>query len=448
MARKPKKVKRIGIYGGAFNMPHYGHLICAEWVRQEFDLDVVLFATSGNAPNKPSLKDPEARHEMVVAAVAENEHFDATRVDLEHGGPGYTLLTVEAIREQYGEDAELFYLTSSEYLDPENRWFLPTWEGAKELFKLCTFLVFPRERTEIAKVEAWAKQISQMNRSARFKVLYVPSPELSSTLIRNLVKAGRSIRYLTPLAVQLMIAKKGLYTDPDSAAPTPSSSCTCQRPKQVKSLGIYGGRFDPINYRNLLCAEWARQEYALDRVLFVSSAHPTNGTSVFASAEDRHEMVVAAVSDNPHFEASRLDLDRHTQSYALLTVEQVREQYGADVELSFFLSSEYLNPDHPEYLPTWMGWEKLCKLCRFLIFPVDGADLAQIKEWAKLLPQARMEVMEDCPSLPVSAAMIRERVGKGLSIWYTTPWPIQKMIEKKRLYQEKKKPARRACPKK
>ena len=424
--------KRIGIYGGTFGPLHYGHLLCAEWVRQEFELDVVLFVTSGNgSPNKPWLKDAEARHQMVVAATAENGYFDTSRVDIDHGGSAYTLLSVEAIRQQYGEDAELFYLTSSEYLDPSYQWYLPSWEGAKELFELCSFLVFPRERAQVAQVQSWVDEIARTNKNARLQVLYVPSPELSSTLLRDLVRRGRSIRYMTPIAVQQMVAKLRLYHDDTTVAP---SNWTWQHPRPVKSVGIYGGRFDPITYRNLFCAEWARQEYGIDKVVFVTSNRPPKDAGVFASAEDRHEMVVAAISDNPYFEASRLDIERKTTSYTLLTVEQLRQQYGEGVELSWFLSSEYLNPAHPEYLGSWMGAKKLFTLCRFLVFPCDGADIAEIEAWAKLLPQANVAVMKGCPSLPISSALIRERMAKGLSIWYTTPWPVQKMMEKRGLY--------------
>lgn len=291
---KPKKQirkRRIGIFGGTFSPIHYGHLICAEKVRQDLDLDTVEFVVSANPPNKTfGVLDAEDRYDMVVAATEDNPFFNASRIDIEHGGSGYSLLTVEAIKEKYAGD-ELFYLTSAEYLDPEHRWYLPQWVGAKELFKICTFVVFPRDRQDMAQLKEWASLI----KGARIVVLDAPSPPISSTLIRDLVVEGKSIWYTTPWVVQQMIFKKGHYRTADSPAPVTSPVA----PECIKRLAIYESQFDPIHYGNLLFAEWVRQEYGHDRVLFVPSASPPNNRAVKASAEARHRMVVAAHCREP-----------------------------------------------------------------------------------------------------------------------------------------------------
>lgn len=439
MATRQKRLKRIGIYGGKFDPIHYGHLMCAEWTRQQFKLDRVLFVTSANPPNKKNgVLDAGARHDMVVASVAENPFFEASRLDLEHGGSGYTLLTVQAARQKYGEDVELFYLSSSEYLDPAHKYYLPKWVGFKELAPLCTFLIFPRERTEIEQVKRWAAAIPQ----ARIEVLYVPGPELSSTLIRERAQSGKSIRYMTPFVVQQMIAKGSFYAP--QAGSSEAAACNCIARRPIKHVAIYGGQFDPIHYGHLIGAEWARQEYDIDRVIFVTSANPPNNKAAALSAEDRHEMVVAAVSDNPHFEASRLDLDRKTVSYALLTVEQVREQYGEEVKLSMFIASEYLDPEHPYYLGRWMGADRLFELVSFLVFPTDRADFELARARAALIGGARIEVMP-APALPVTSSLIRDLTASGKSIWYTTPWPVQKIIEKQGLYRKAGRRARKTA---
>ena len=74
---------RIGIYGGKFDPIHIGHLICAEWTREHFGLDKVLFVTSANPPHKKSgVLDAELRHEMVEAAVEPNCYFEASDIEL------------------------------------------------------------------------------------------------------------------------------------------------------------------------------------------------------------------------------------------------------------------------------------------------------------------------------------------------------------------------------
>lgn len=433
MAKTRKK--RIGIFGGTFSPIHYGHLICAEKTRQDFDLDSVEFVVSATPPNKPfGVLDADDRFDMVVAATEDNPHFNASRIDIEHGGSGYSLMTVENMKRTYARGAELFFLSSAEYLDPSHKWYLPKWIGAKELFKLVTFLIFPRDRQDVEQARQWAKLIPQ----ARIEVMDAPSPPLSSTLVRDLVVDGKSIWYTTPWPVQQMIFKAGHYRKDGSpvyqAEPVP--------PEKIRRMAIYGGQFDPIHYGNLLFAEWVRQEYGHDRVLFVPSANPPNNGSIAASAEARYRMVVAATAENPFFATSRIDLDRNTVSYALLTVEDVLRKYGSHVELDLIVSSAYLDPDNEWYLPQWMGAEQLMKMVRFLVYPEDMSDIERVKALAAKLPDARIEVAY-APTLPVTSQEIRDLVMAGKSVRYMTPYVVQQTIAKAGLYRPAPRPPRR-----
>jgi nicotinate-nucleotide adenylyltransferase len=437
VSRRKKRPLRIGIYDGTFNPLHYGHLICAEWVREAKNLDKVLFLTCGNPPNKTGFLDAEERHEIVLATISDNPYFEASRLSLTQRGTGYSLNAVEAVRDKYGEDCELYYLLSSEYLNPDYRWSLRSWIGGKELFKLVTFLVFPRDNDELAKIAEWAKLVPE----ASIETLYVPSPEFSSTMIRENVKAGRSIWYLLPWVTQQMIAKKGLYRDDSVVAEVEqhSQQCSChavsRRP--IKRLAIFGGRFDPIHYGQLLLAEYTRQEYALDRVVFATLGNPPNSKVARLSAEERHEMVVAATAENPYFSTSRVDLDRGTTSYALLTVQDIRREYGENVEYSLLISADYLNLAHEVPLSQWMGFEELKTLVRFLVFPGENTTLAEAgvlaEKFRTVYPGTNVEVMNS-PRPNVTGALLRERAAKGLSLQYTMPWAVQQIIAKRGLY--------------
>lgn len=425
MSSRNRKLKRVGIYGGTFDPPHYGHLLCAEWTREWFQLDRVLFVTSGNPPNKQiGPLRAEERHEMVVAAVADNPGFEACRVELEQCGKSYTLLTVQNIRAQYDDDVELFYIMSSEYLNPEHEWYLPRWMGSRELFAMCHFLVFPRDRWDVEQTREWAALIPE----ARIDVAFAPSPPLSSTLIRDMVAEGKSIWYTTPWAVQQIVRKKGHYRK--ETTPALQVDLPINPPRRI---GIYGGQFDPIHYGHLLRAEWTRQQCALDRVLFVTSANPPNNKNAFATAEARHQMVVAAVAENPYFEASRMDLDRRSISYAILNVEQVREQYGASSEIFVLISSDYLDPSNSWHLNNWLESRRLFKLVQFLVLPRNDGDMEKIRYWANLVPDASIEIVY-APAAPVTGELIRQRVQRGLSIRYTAPWAVQQSIERNELY--------------
>ncbi|MBU6450975.1 MAG: adenylyltransferase/cytidyltransferase family protein [Cyanobacteria bacterium REEB67] len=452
--------KRIGIFHGKFDPPHYGHLFCASRVLEHFKLDFVSFVVCATPPNKPvGALDAEDRYAMVVAAVEETPGFTTSRADLHHGGQSYSLTTVEAIREQYGPDNEYFYITSSEYLDPAYKDFLGGWIGGKEMFKLCTFIVFPRESTEIAEISEWVKH--PLLAKAKIEVMDLPSPPLSSSMLRDLVADGRSIDFMTPYAVQAIIKKKGHYRT--LTPPTYGPPFCSVPPEKIKRLGVMAGSFDPITYGDLFIGNFGRQAYSLDRVLYVPSAIPPNNTQVSESAEARYKMVVAATANNEFFDDSRIDLARGTTSYALLTAQELIAKYGKDVEISWFLAADFINPDNEWCLPNWMGGETFMKMVSFLVFARSSKQLKQAAEWAKQLkeryPYLRMEVMSDCPCDFVESHTIRKLVSEGRSTWFTTTWGVQQIIAKEKLYlpepaakrssraKAKKAPAKKTPPK-
>lgn len=433
MAKGTKK--RIGIFGGTFSPIHYGHLICAEKTRQEFNLDQVDFVVSDTPPNKPfGVLDAEDRFDMVVAATEPNPQFHASRIDLDSGGSGYSLLTVEAMQREY-EGADLFYLIGAEYLDPDHQYWLPKWVGAKQLFKLCTFLVFPRDKADVVQARQWAKLVQ----GARIKVMDAPTPQLSSTLLRDLVAAGKSIRYATPNSVQQLIAKRGHYRSPDS-----KNTIEQLKPEeQIKRVAVYVAQFDPIHNGNLLFAEWARQKYEHDRVLFIPTGMPPEVRNDRLDAETRYKFAVSATAENPFFDVSRVDIERNTTSYALLNVEDVKRMYGDNVELDYIIASWYLDPANEEHhITKWIGHEKLFKMVRFLVYPQDMYEIEQVKDWAKQVADAKIEVMF-APTLPVRSSEIRALASSGRSIRYMTPHAVRTRIEEEQLYRQPVRQSRR-----
>ena len=424
LRRKP----RIGIYGGQFDPIHYGHLLCAHFTRMTMKLDKVLFVTCGESPNdKPDSLPANDRHDMVVAATANNPFFEASRSDIRQKGTSYMINTVEGVLQEYGDDVELFCMISSEYLNPAHKYFLPKWVGADQLFaiKQLTFLVFPRDGVSVKQIEAWAKLIP----NARIKALKAPSPALSSTMIRQWVAQGRSIWYSTPWNVQQIINKKGHYLKPGQASYKPEAPSFAD----IKRVGIYPGAFDPINYGDLLRGEWARCEKNLDRVVFVTSAAPPNNRKIADSAENRHDMVVAATAENPYFDAWRNEVDSGKVSYTLQTVQEARRKYGKDVELYVLLRSDYLDPKHPFCLSKWMGAQELFKECKFIAFPNDWNQIEQTREWAKRIPNADIEVVYAL-NQPVTGEEIRGLIAEGKSTLYCLPWDVQQLVAKKGLY--------------
>lgn len=215
--------------------------------------------------------------------------------------------------------------------------------------------------------------------------------------------------------------------------------------KKLK-IGVYGGKFDPIHIGHLICAEWTREHFGLDKVLFVTSASPPHKKTGVLPALFRHEMVKAAVKPNCYFEACDIELHRTGPSYTLDTLKELGKRYGDSAELFLMISAEYLEPDHPWRIDKWHGAEELFGIATILCFPRDVSGLAQIEEWKKNIPQARIEALA-CPSPPVSSSLIRERIRKGLSVWYMVTVETWRIIRDEGHYLDPENPATRypAC---
>ena len=196
----------LGIMGGTFDPVHNAHLLIAEAVREAFRLDRVLFIPAAQPPHKQGRILTPAYHRlmMVQPAVSSNPCFHVSRQELERPGPSYSLLTLQELQEEYGGQAEFYFITGSDTIND-----LHTWYHIEELLQRCHFVgtTRPGVTVDTTKLEQRFGQL------AREKVheLVVPRLEISSTAIRQRLREGRSIRYLVPQAVADYIAKEGLY---------------------------------------------------------------------------------------------------------------------------------------------------------------------------------------------------------------------------------------------
>ncbi|SFT74277.1 nicotinate-nucleotide adenylyltransferase [Selenomonas sp. GACV-9] len=198
---------RIGIMGGTFDPIHMAHLAIAEAVREEFCLDQVLFIPAANPPHKQERQVTPAYHRLMMTQLATSSHpsFHVSKQELERTGPSYSLLTVQELQQEYGEAAELFFITGSDTINE-----LHTWYHIEELLRQCHFVGTTRPGAPVDKTAL----VQQFGKIADEKIhfLAVPELEISSTDIRRRLKAGRSIRYLVPPAVEAYIRKEGLYS--------------------------------------------------------------------------------------------------------------------------------------------------------------------------------------------------------------------------------------------
>lgn len=201
---------RVGVMGGTFDPLHLGHLYCAENARSCCDLTQVLFVPANRSPFKPESKQASAtdRWTMVELAIAGNPAFAASRVELDRGGPSYTVDTLRSLAADYaaaGRAVELCLIIGADSLLN-----LGSWREPAEILRLASIAVVPRPGTADALVKAAAAQLTAIH-GARVTVCDGPALDISSTDLRQRIAAGRSIRYLVPDAVATYIADRGLY---------------------------------------------------------------------------------------------------------------------------------------------------------------------------------------------------------------------------------------------
>jgi nicotinate-nucleotide adenylyltransferase len=187
---------RLGVFGGAFDPPHLGHLVAASEVAAALALDRVVWIPAARHPFKRGRvgAPPRLRLEMVRAAVAGDPRFAADGMELEREGPSYTVDTLRALHARH-PGAELFFVTGADNLRELHLWHEPD-----EVVRLARLVVAWRGGEG---VPADARYPAQAVRITRI--------DLSSTEVRRRVGAGETIRYLVPDAVAALIERHGLY---------------------------------------------------------------------------------------------------------------------------------------------------------------------------------------------------------------------------------------------
>jgi nicotinate-nucleotide adenylyltransferase len=200
--------ERIGIIGGTFDPVHYGHLAIAEEVYHELHLDRMVFVPAGQPPHKSARQITPARQRLAMLrlALASNAHFTLSLVDMQRSGPSYTVDTLRFLRQEWGPDAELYFVIGGDSLKD-----LPEWRDPEGILAQATIVALMRpgyvdldHAREL--LEARLPDLRQ-----RLITLAGPAMEISSTGLRERVAQGRPITYQTPESVEHYIFQQGLY---------------------------------------------------------------------------------------------------------------------------------------------------------------------------------------------------------------------------------------------
>jgi nicotinate-nucleotide adenylyltransferase len=191
---------RVGMLGGTFDPIHLGHLLLAEQALAEGKLDQVWFIPAADPPHKRHYPITPVHHrvEMVNLAIQDQPLFALSRIELERPGPSYTFQTVTQLIEKH-DNCQFFLLIGADMVKD-----LLNWYKIKEMLRFVHIIGLERpgiDTNEIAaEITAHVTWISQAIKT-----------NISSTMIRQRILQGKSIRYLIPTSVHQYVKEHRLY---------------------------------------------------------------------------------------------------------------------------------------------------------------------------------------------------------------------------------------------
>lgn len=193
---------KIGILGGTFDPPHVGHAAAARAVQSALGLDRLLFVVANDPWQKSATREitpAEDRYAMTEALAAAIPGTEASRMEIDRGGPSFSVVTAGEVRNLYCHDdidPEIFLVVGAD-LVPE----LGTWERPAELAELVTLAVVSRPGAVRPPVPAG------------WKLTWIDGPqvEASSSSVREALAQGEGVEGMVPIEVMHCIARRGLY---------------------------------------------------------------------------------------------------------------------------------------------------------------------------------------------------------------------------------------------
>jgi nicotinate-nucleotide adenylyltransferase len=218
---EPEAPQRLGLFGGTFNPIHYGHLRSAEEVCEALALTRLWFIPASHPPHKtaPGITPFEVRLEMSRLAVGDHPVMSVSDLEGRRPGQSYSIETLRQIRREVGPTWDLYFILGLDAILE-----IAAWKDYQDLFTLCHFVVldrpgYDRQRLEEVLLGAVHPLFRPLKVERGFqhpsghKVVLQETTlmDISGTGIREMVRYGRSIRYLLPEAVREYIITHKLY---------------------------------------------------------------------------------------------------------------------------------------------------------------------------------------------------------------------------------------------
>lgn len=192
---------KAGLFGGTFNPVHNAHLILAEWICESLGLGAMFMTPTAQPPHKTAntdIIDIHHRINMLRIAISDNPLFKLAEFETDPSVKAYSIDTVRKFLNQYPEfTGKLFFI-----IGEDNFRLLSTWKEAEGLSRLCKITVARRS------VDIPADIPENME-----PPLFVDTPriDISSTMVRDRIKADKTVGYIIPKNVENYIIEHGLY---------------------------------------------------------------------------------------------------------------------------------------------------------------------------------------------------------------------------------------------
>ncbi|MGQ9608843.1 MAG: nicotinate-nucleotide adenylyltransferase [bacterium] len=187
---------------------------------------------------------------------------------------------------------------------------------------------------------------------------------------------------------------------------------------------VMGGTFNPPHIAHLICAEEVYDYLKFDKVIFIPSARPPHkNIGEIIDPYHRYMMTLLATSDNPHFEVSRIELDRPGRSYTIETVNEMKKIYN-DAEIHWIVGADSILE-----MPSWKCIDELIDICNFVGINRPGYDIVNADK--RILEKVNMVSITE---IGISSSEIRWRIKNGLTIKYLVPPSVEEYIYNNGLY--------------
>lgn len=199
-------MKKIIVFGGAFNPPLNSHFSLAEQIVNEYEnVEKIIFVPVNSKYQKTeALLSNEQRYNMLKLVCEQNENFEVSDIELKSDRPLYTIETLNILQKQYPNN-EIVFTTGTDNLRE-----FDTWHEAEQIVKNFKVLVLERDEDSMDEIIALNSFLSA-NKSSFIKVKENIRSNLSSTFVRDKIRRGKSIRYLIPDEVYRYIKENKLY---------------------------------------------------------------------------------------------------------------------------------------------------------------------------------------------------------------------------------------------